>query len=341
MTPAATAANFGQLFVDTSTAGNPKLLISNGSAFVGVARPPSIYSVTDTEVHAAAGAGTTAKANAALVTKGGGFTVAGLQSGDELLVNAGTGGPFADAPLGQYLWDGTTWHLAGAGLPDASARTGTGASGTGGVKGVVYLARDSDVKETGAAGSTTPDPLAVATAAQLKTVNDLIGTLTTGVNLLGTYDASGSAIASVNGTAAAGGRAGFAAAAKISAGSGQQEGDYFLVSKDGTPTGDAAPINVALNANDHIVWTGAAWHVIASGVVKGSTSVHSCTDVSDATVQTVTAANIKGLLVRDVTVADGLPNAYKLVDVLDLGTFAFIGGLATLVLHALMGARLI
>lgn len=321
VTPAATAANAGQLFVNTSVAGAPQLLMSTGTSWVPTSRPPAVYSLTDTQLNAGTGSGVTAKANAALTTKGGGFAASSLQSGDELLVSAGTGSPYANAPIGQYLWDGTSWVLAGAGLPDATERTGTGAGGTGGVKGVVYLARDSDVAETGAAGATTPDPLAVVKASQLKTTNDLIGGLITGATLLGTYDASASSIAHANATATAQGRAGFADGAKISAGSGQKEGDYFIVSKAGTPTGDAAPVNVALNANDHIVWTGAVWHVVASGVIASAMSIHGCGDVADAAVGTVTAANTKGLLVRDSTIADGLPNAYKLVDTLDLGTF--------------------
>lgn len=340
-TPAATAANAGTLFINTATAGAPQLLISNGTAFVPVAKPPSVHSLTDKEVHDAAGGGFTAKANAALVTKGSGFAAANLQSGDQLIVTAGTGGPYTDAPLGSYIWDGTNWVVAGAGVPDATARTGTGAGGTGGVKGVVYLARDTDVAETGATGSTTPDPLAVATAAQVKALADLLGGLITGSTLLGTYDGSTGLIASATAAAAAGGRAGFTVGANISAGTGQQEGDYFIVSKAGTPTGDAAPINVALNANDHIVYTGAAYHVIASGVIASTVSLHSCVDVSDAAVGTVTSANTKGLLVRDSSVADGLPNAWKLVDVVDLGTFAVIAGVSTLVLQVLQGAQIV
>jgi hypothetical protein len=300
-----------------------------------------VYSLTDKEAHDAAGAGFTGKANAALTTKGGGFSAANLQSGDQLIVTAGTGSPYADAPIGSYIWDGRNWVVSGAGVPDATARTGTANGGTGGVKGAVYLARNSDVAETGATGSTTPDPLAVATAAQVKALADLVGGLTTGTTLLGTYDAGTGQIAAVTAAASAGGRTGFAVGAKINAGSGQQEGDYFIVSKPGTPTGDAAPINVALNANDHIVFTGAAYHVIASGVIASSVSVHSCVDVADTTVGSVSATNTKGLLVRDGSINDGLPNAWKLVDVLDLGTFMLIAGISTLVLHALTGAQLV
>jgi hypothetical protein len=109
----------------------------------------------------------------------------------------------------------------------------------------------------------------------------------------------------------------------VNLGTGMKEGDYFLVVKAGTVTGDAANLNVALNANDHIVYDGATWHVVASGVVaSSSSSIHSATDVSDATVQTVTSGNQKGVLVRDNSVpADGTAAAYKLVNTLDLGTF--------------------
>jgi hypothetical protein len=101
-----------------------------------------------------------------------------------------------------------------------------------------------------------------------------------------------------------------------------KEGDYFLVTKAGTVTGDAPNLNVALNANDHIVYDGAAWRVVSSGVVGTSTNtVHSAGDVADGTVVQVTSANQKGVLVRDNSIADGVAAAYKLVNVLDLGTF--------------------
>ncbi len=197
---------------------------------------------------------------------------------------------------------------------------------TGGTKGVVYLARDTDVKPAAQAGATAPDGLAVATAAQVKALAELVAGLATGSTSLGTYDASvgGGQIKSVT-TAATGGtpaRAGFTVGGKVSAGSNMAEGDYFLVVKGGTVTGDAAPLNVALNANDHIVYDGAAWHVVASGVVaSSSSSVHSANDVSDSAIATMTAVNQKGLLVRDNSIADGAAAAYKLANVLDLGTF--------------------
>ena len=245
-----------------------------------------------------------------------------LRSGDTVVVSGGTTG----SPGGSYVWDGSSWLLTGGALPDATARTGTGASGTGGSKGVVYLARDTDVKPAAQAGATAPDGLAVATAAQLKSLAELVAGLATGSTSLGTYDASlgGGQIKSVTAAATGGtpARAGFAVAGKISAGSNMAEGDYFLVVKGGTVTGDAASINGALGANDHIVYDGATWHVVSSGVVASSaSSIHSSTDVSDGTVVKVTAANQKGVLVRDGSLADGVAAAYKLTDTLDLGTY--------------------
>jgi len=245
-----------------------------------------------------------------------------LRSGDTVVVSGGTAG----SPGGSYVWDGSSWLLTGGALPDATARTGTGASGTGGSKGVVYLARDTDVKPAAQAGATAPDGLAVATAAQVKALAELVAGLATGSTSLGTYDASlgGGQIKSVTAAATGGtpARAGFAIAGKISAGSNMTEGDYFLVVKGGTVTGDAASINGALGANDHIVYDGATWHVVSSGVVASSAaSIHSSTDVSDTTVVKVTAANQKGVLVRDNSIADGVAAAYKLTDTLDLGTY--------------------
>lgn len=132
--------------------------------------------------------------------------------------------------------------------------------------------------------------------------------------LLGAYNGSTGRIAALSPAASAAPRQGFAVNGRISAGSGQEPGDFFLVSVAGTPSGDAAAINVPLNANDRVVWTGSSWTVIASGSLAGTTSLHSAADVSDTVVSTVPAEFVKGLLVRDNRVADGLPGAYKLVD---------------------------
>ena len=51
-------------------------------------------------------------------------------------------------------------------------------------------------------------------------------------------------------------------------------------------------------------------------------TLHGMSDVDDAAVAAVTAANAEGVLVRDGSVAaDGDPGAYKLVSVVDLGSF--------------------
>lgn len=294
--------------------------------------PPAsvrIFSATGAQIDAANGGTgtmtvrTTAYLVAAVTPPADQVKAAGdLRSGDTVVVSGGTTG----SPGGSYVWDGSSWLLTGGALPDATARTGTGASGTGGSKGVVYLARDTDVKPAAQAGATAPDGLAVATAAQVKALAELVAGLATGSTSLGTYDASlgGGQIKSVTAAATGGtpARAGFAIAGKISAGSNMTEGDYFLVVKGGTVTGDAASINGALGANDHIVYDGATWHVVSSGVVASSAaSIHSSTDVSDTTVVKVTAANQKGVLVRDNSIADGVAAAYKLTDTLDLGTY--------------------
>ena len=237
-----------------------------------------------------------------------------LRSGDTAIISAGT----VTSAAGSYVWDGSSWILTGAATPDATARTPAGTAGT---KGVVYLARNTDVQAGGSAGATVPDGLAVATGAQVKALATLVASLQTGSTLLGTYDASsaGGKIASANTVA---GRTAFTVGGKINVGTGMQEGDYFLVTKPGTVTGDAAPLNVALNANDHLVYDGSAWHVVASGVVATSSfTVHAASDVSDTAVAAVASGSQKGVLVRDATVNDGLANAYKLVDKLDLGTF--------------------
>jgi hypothetical protein len=245
-----------------------------------------------------------------------------LRSGDTIVVSSGTAG----SPGGSYVWDGSSWLLTGGALPDATARTGTGASGTGGTKGVVYLARDTDVKPAAQAGATAPDALAVATASQVKALAELVAGMATGSTSLGTYDASagGGQIKSVTAAATGGtpARAGFTVGGKVSAGTDMKEGDYFLVVKGGTVTGDAASLNVALNANDHIVYDGAVWRVVSSGVVASAQfTIHAAGDVGDGAIATVTAANQKGVLVRDNAIADGVAAAYKLVNTLDLGTF--------------------
>ncbi len=289
--------------------------------------PPTlakVFSLTDDLVNAAGGASTSARITAALIAKtaaAGGIAAAGdLKAGDQLVLGPGTGSPFAGISPGGYVYDGSSWLLTGAGVPDATDRTAAGNAGT---KGGVYLARATDVVETGAPGSTAPDPLAVPTAAQLKALADRVSSLATSHALLGTYDASVPGIGTPTSSATAGGRTGFTAGALLGAGSGAKAGDYFIVSTGGTvatETGNATALNTALAAGDELFFDGAIWTVIAAGQRGGGGLLHDLGDVSDGSVQTVGAADIKGLLVRDNTIADGLAGAYKLVNVIDCGT---------------------
>jgi hypothetical protein len=308
----------GDLFVQVPAGGGaPSLMIFNGTAWVPPINPPKVFSVTQAEVTAAAGSDVTAKAVAVLVAKpGSGVTAKGdLKSGDTLIVT-GTG---ADA--GSYIYDGTSFIETAGALPAATA---PGPAGTGAVKGIVQLARDTDITETGDATATTGNEGGVVTAKQMRGLADQIAGLITGSTLLGTYDASTSAVASLTAAATAGGRGGLTVGGKLSAGTALHEGDFFVVAKAGTVAGDHASINGALNANDHLVYVGgtAVWRVINSGLIASAVSLHGCSDVSDTAVAAVLPANAKGLLVRDSSVAaDGAPAAYKLVNVIDLGEF--------------------
>jgi len=307
----------GDLFVVVPSAGAPQLMLHNGTAWVSPTVPPKVFSATQLEITNAAGSDITAKALVVIIAKiGSGVTAkADLKSGDILVVT----GPGADA--GGYVYDGSSFIKTAAAVPDATAPD---AAGAGAVKGVVQLARDTDITETGDPAATTGNDGGVVTAKQLRGLADQIAGLVTGSTLLGTYDASTSGIASLTAAAAANGRGALANAGKLSAGTGLKEGDFFVVSKAGTPAGDAAPINVALAANDHIVYVGGAtkWHVIGSGLIATPLSLHGCGDVSDAAAQVVAPADMKGVLVRDSSVAaDGSANAYKLVSTIDLGEF--------------------
>jgi hypothetical protein len=315
-----TGAAVGQVFVDTSVSGKPAMVVWNGTAWMPPVNPPSVYALSDTEYTAGAGSGVDAKALAALTGKSIGSKPAGtaptFNSGDTLII----GGSLADS--GTYIYNGSGWTKSGGNLPDATDR---GTAGTAGTKGVVYLARGSDVQPAAQTGATTPDPLAVATGAQLKSLSELVSSLVTGTTLLGTYDAStGGEIATPSSSATAGtpARSGFIAGGKISAGSNMKVGDYFLVIKGGTPTGDVPAINLAVNANDHVVYDGAAWHLVASGVVASAAfSINAASDFDTDTVATVAPTDQRGLLVRDGTVAAGVDKAWKLVDTIDAGTF--------------------
>jgi hypothetical protein len=308
-----TSPTVGQVFVDTSVSGKPAMLVWNGAAWVPPINPPKVYALSDAEYTAAAGSGVDTKSLAALTTKL--TTAPTLNSGDTLII----GGAGADA--GTYIYNGTGWTKSGGSLPDATDR---GTTGTAGTKGVVYLARDTDVKPGAHAGATTPDALAVATGAQVKALAELVAGMATGSTLLGTYDASvgNGQIASLTAAASAGGHAGFVVAGKISAGTRMKEGDYFLVVKGGTVSGDDPNLNQALNANDHLVYDGGKWHVVSSGVVASTAfSINTAADFDDDTVKAVAPADQRGLMVRDGSIAAGLDAAWKLVNVIDAGTF--------------------
>lgn len=328
----------GELFVNTS--GAPVLKIYSGSAWNLAIPTPTIKTATDVAVQALGGADANAKIKAWMTANAAGYRPS---AGDTFIATDGGSGAQAVVKTGSYIFDGANWvSTGGASLPDATARAGTANTGTGGSKGVVYLARNIDVLPAGAAGAVTPDPLAVATAAQLKATNAQIAALQGGTALLGTYDASASSISTVGPEATVGGRGGLAVGAKLSAGTGLHAGDYFIVHKAGTIAGESAGINAAVNSGDTLIYNGSAWSVLATGPIMAGLTLHGCTDVSDAAVGTVTAANVKGFLVRDGSVAaDGTANAYKLVNVLDLGTFAVIIGLGTAILSALQGAQVV
>lgn len=319
------AGTEGDLFVDTSGTGVPQVVVWDGAAWQPVGPPPQIFSLTDTTVQGATGTGTTAKANAALIAQAGnGIAAAGdIRPGAMLRITSAAATPQVDAPVGGYVYDGTNWQALGSVPGDATARTGTAATGTGGTKGVVYLARDIDVAETSAPGSVVPDPLAVPTAAQLKAVVDRFAGMVTGQTMLGTYDATAGTIATVAPAASAAGRGAFTVGGRIGAGANAKPGDYFRIGTAGTvsgETGAAQSLNTkTFSVGDYVVFDGAEWHGLAVPPPPNPT-IHGMADVSDSVVAAVTPANFKGVLVRDASVAaDGDPNAYKLVNVLDLG----------------------
>lgn len=230
-----------------------------------------------------------------------------LKSGDQVVVTDG-------ADKGAYVSDGTKVIQLSSGVAAATVRA---AGNTGGTLGGVYLANNSDVMETAATGQTAPDPSAVATAAQLKSLADRLAAVTTGSAQLGTYSAAGGVVSvNANGTAR-----GYTAGNKASAAAKTpQAGDFFLVTASGTIAGETqASLNAAVQAGDHLAYDGAIWHIVSLGAGL-SQVLHGLADVSDATVQTV--GNQKGVLIRDGGVsADGTAGAYKLANVIDLGTY--------------------
>ena len=302
---------------------------SKGYAVYRLNDPPAgattaVYSGPDDQTQAAGGVGFSAKITAYLIASDPNVSsAADLNPGDTFVATDAGNGPQVDVQTGSYIYDGTNWiALGGGSLPDASARTGVGAGGTGGTKGVVYLARDIDVAATGSAGAVAGDPLAVATAAQLKATNDTVASLMGGTALLGSYDASTSGIDTLGPEASVAGRGGLAVAGKLSAGTGLHEGDFFIVVTPGTIAGESAAINVAADAGDTLMYDGTDWVLINSGPTLGGATLNALTDVAAATDNAVVAANQGALLVRDTSVAgEGLPGAWKRVNVLDLGTF--------------------
>ena len=125
--------------------------------------------------------------------------------------------------------------------------------------------------------------------------------------------------------AATGGRANLANGDPLSGATGLIAGDYFMIATAGTPTGltgAAATLNgKAFTVGDQVVYDGAEWREFTSPPPPSNT-LHGLSDVDDAATAAVVAADVKGLLVRDGSVAaDGSPGAYKLVEVLDLGSF--------------------
>jgi hypothetical protein len=264
----------------------------------------AVISVSNTDVTAETG---TALQQIYLAAQKKTTPINSLKSGDQIIVTDG-------ANQGAYVSDGTKAVQLSSGIAAATVRA---AGNTGGTLGGVYLANNSDVAETASAGQTAPDPSAVATAAQLKSLADRVGALTTGTANLGTYNpTTGVATVNTSGTART-----YAAGNKVSAaGKNPVAGDFFLITTAGTIAGETqASLNVAVQAGDHLAFDGSVWHVVSlgSGLAQLLTGLG---DVADTAIATV--GNQKGVLIRDGGVAaDGAAGAYKLANVIDLGTF--------------------
>ena len=303
----------GDLYVDTTTSNQPDLKVYTGSAWVSVHKDPQIFSLTTTAVNAATGADTSARITAELTANNASISASGdIKPGATALVTGAQVSTVApDTDPGTYVYDGSNWTLTGGNTPVATTRS----------QGVVQLATNNEVKPSTATGSATPTDPSVATALQLKALANQVASLATGAQYLGTYDGStgGGQIAALS---AAGTSAGFSAAGKIGAGGTAQIGDYFLVTKAGTLTGEAVNITTAtVVAGDRLFFDGVEWQKIDSGLIHTGATLHSLDDVSDSSV-TTPVTNQKGVLVRDGSVtADGFPSAYKLTDTIDAGTF--------------------
>lgn len=313
----------GTPFINTTDPSKPSLVVWNGGAWAAVGAPPYVLEITTTDYdNASPGSAFNFEAIILKILKSkvpAGTTQHYPVLGDMVLFTTES-----HDKAGTYIYDGTAWKKFV--LPQPSASVGGAFAGN---RGGVSLASDSDLQPTGTAGASTPDPHAVPTALQFKNLVGLVSALTTGAHILGTYDASTSTIASLTPDALAN-----AATTNLNVGghvsasvlTSLKEGDYLLVVKGGTLTAlePLFPASSQLQANDRLVFDGYKWHIVASGLVLsggGGGSIHSSSDVSDTAVAVVIPANQKGLLVRDNSVADGLPGAYKLADVIDAGMF--------------------
>ena len=303
----------GDLYVDTSLNNQPDLKVYTGTSWISVHKDPQIFSLTTTAVNAATGGDTSVRITAELVANNASITAkVDIKPGATALVTGAqvtTKAPATDP--GTYVYDGSKWTLTGGNTPVATTTS----------QGVVQLATNNEVKPSTATGQTTPKDPSVATALQLKALADQVASLSTGAQYLGTYDGSksGGQIAALS---AAGTSAAFTQGAKIGASGKAQIGDYFLVTKPGTLSGEAANVTTAtVVAGDRLFFDGVEWQKIDSGLIHTGATLHSLDDVSDSSV-TTPVTNQKGVLVRDGGVTtDGLPGAYKLTDTIDAGTF--------------------
>ena len=299
----------GDLWMDTTVSNNPVLKAYDGGSWLPVHKEGSVFTQTTAQVDGATGGNESAKITASLIANVPAVTSAGdLSVGDTTIV---TGALVGSTSEGNFIYDGSNWIQQSASTPDASTAA----------KGVAQLADDAYVLPTGAPGaSAVPVGPVVATALQLKALADQVQGLATGAAFLGTYD-GGTGNGQIDTASTAGLAAGFGNGAKIS--SNQPDvGDYFIVINGGTVSGETdTALNVALTAGDRLTWLGSGWVVIQSASLNTGATLHSLDDVVDASASTVASADHKGLLLRDSGVADGLPGAYKLINVIDLGTF--------------------
>ena len=307
--PTSPAPVAGDLWMDTTTANNPILKTYDGSSWIPIHKEGNVFTQTTLQVDGATGADTSAKITQSLIDNVAAVTGASdLNVGDTAIV---TGTLVNTTGEGNFIYDGSNWIQQSASTPDASTAA----------KGVAQLAEDAVVLPTGAPGATAvPAGPIVATAQQLKALADQVQGLATGAAFLGTYD-GGTGNGQIDTASTAGVSAGFANGTKIG-GTTPDVGDYFIVINGGTVTGETdTALNVTLTAGDRLTWLGSGWVVIQSASLNTGATLHSLDDVVDSTASIVATTNHKGLLLRDSGVADGLPGAYKLIDVIDLGTF--------------------